>query len=788
MATVGGTVEVDNMMASAAWENARKALEKAQIDSPKPAPPLPSIESAQQLYNPQQTQYEHMYTQYYQQQCAMPMPYGYNVQSYSYPAYGYPPPYQRPHTGMGMPTCPRPPPPPSMYHPYAPENYKDPTNPFTCNGKPPRYGLGMTAKINNYVGASPQPETINEFKVQNYKNMHQNHSYRPPQKPKQPPGLSAIKFNLPRKQNVEPSAQPETTGDSMQPNNCVTDVATGLLGRQSGQPNAVLNGVISGQRPPPLTGANAVALQQCSVGPAQEQRNAVAAAPPPPLSSDGGGDNQDTWPESLKKYVNRAFDKCVMDVDKDQVQIFLKGKITKAFQDGTVWKKNWDTEPLPSVYSESLKKDRLNNNNNNSTSSSSLTLPQRLGVGANSQQSKAQSVSSSSSNNSSRRNRFPYRNRSKSKSSSPPPPSSSSLRRRRDDSGYITRRRVSSSSGESVERGSKLSSSVIVGASSLRGGFKGKGTATEASNKSGFLSLTTNDTPNKKKNKNKNKKMQNAKKKLREQFTVEEDMVTSERLQKRAARFLDADSPSSKKTKTKMITMTINNFSGTEEPNEIDWTDFTIVGTCQDLEKPYLRLTTAPEASTVRPQSILTRSLHAVKLHWTKNFDYRYACDQLKSVRQDLTVQCVRNDFTVHVYETHARIALEKGDHEEFNQCQTQLKSLYSEVGGQNRLEFTSYRILYYIFTANTLDLTTILAELSVEEKRDECVLHALNLRSAWALSNYSRFFRLYRTAPKMSGYLIDWFVDRVRRSAIKAMVKAYVYNTQTRIQILIRS
>lgn len=181
-----------------------------------------------------------------------------------------------------------------------------------------------------------------------------------------------------------------------------------------------------------------------------------------------------------------------------------------------------------------------------------------------------------------------------------------------------------------------------------------------------------------------------------------------------------------------------------------DYEKMTVKGTCTRLEKDFFRLTAPPQATMVRPQPILQHHLKNLKqIFVTKEHDYEWLCSQLKAVRQDLTVQRINNDFAVDVYETHARIALEEGDLNEYNQCQTQLKELYDLLehkfqrriakgfgnvpGLSNQNEFIAYRIIYYVFlTGNkkydggSSDLFNIMLSLTSAQKTDPCIVHAL--------------------------------------------------------------
>ncbi|CAI0442958.1 unnamed protein product, partial [Linum tenue] len=212
--------------------------------------------------------------------------------------------------------------------------------------------------------------------------------------------------------------------------------------------------------------------------------------------------------------------------------------------------------------------------------------------------------------------------------------------------------------------------------------------------------------------------------------------------------------------------------SANQAVEDIDWDALTVKGTCQEIEKRFLRLTSAPDPSTVRPEDVLEKALLMVQ---NSQKNYLYKCDQLKSIRQDLTVQRIRNQLTVKVYETHARLAMEVGDLAEFNQCQSQLQILYSEGIEGCLMEFAAYNLLCVILHSNNKrDLLTSMSRLTQEAKEDGAVKHALAVRAAVTSGNYVAFFKLYKSAPNLNTCLMDLYVKKMRYQAAVCMSKSY--------------
>jgi SAC3 family protein LENG8/THP3 len=136
------------------------------------------------------------------------------------------------------------------------------------------------------------------------------------------------------------------------------------------------------------------------------------------------------------------------------------------------------------------------------------------------------------------------------------------------------------------------------------------------------------------------------------------------------------------------------------------------------------------------------------------------------------------------VYETHALIALEQHDMNEFNQCQTQLADMYKlGLGKREKIdEFTAYRLLYCLFVQeqskrpemSRIEMSYILKHLTPVQKTNRMIAHALQVRQVVVMNYYPDFVKLHRMAPGMSGYIMDAMCAGVRLRALRAICSAY--------------
>lgn len=468
------------------------------------------------------------------------------------------------------------------------------------------------------------------------------------------------------------------------------------------------------------------------------------------------------FPPSLRAYVERALSRCKDESQKAVCQDIMKDMITSASMDGTLFTKDWDTEPLFAIPAASTPKKE--------------TSQQQGGVGksewspAPRAKSRWEAALPEASDGKAGRSHGLYgtgRGGGHDASREKDNVHLQNKWEKRDDAWNKPASATTSTLGDvNFKNISKRASKRLrsVGLHFKYGDTNASSESEEEQVQGGVHlgSVSTADTPEEK------ERRQNRFKRF------DRGKEHSGRGGKGFGRGRGpaAGSASARRATALQLALSSGEGQNGQAVEDIDWDSLTIRGTCQEVEKRYLRLTSAPDPATVRPADVLRRALEMVK-STTKS--YLYKCEQLKSIRQDLTVQRIRDEFTVEVYETHGRMALEAGDLPEYNQCQTQLKALYGEGIRGCSAEFAAYGLLYILFNrGNSRDMVSAMGRLTEEGRRDSVVQHALAVRHAVALGNYTAFFRLYRRAPVLSPCLMDIHVEKMRFEAVKCMTRSY--------------
>eukprot|EP00900_Chrysochromulina_parva_P005406 jgi/Chrpa1/14867/Chrysochromulina_OHIO_Genome00003861-RA len=213
-------------------------------------------------------------------------------------------------------------------------------------------------------------------------------------------------------------------------------------------------------------------------------------------------------------------------------------------------------------------------------------------------------------------------------------------------------------------------------------------------------------------------------------------------------------------------------------------------GQSQALEKAYTRLTSMPVASDVRPLPVLRQALELVQRRWAVERDYAYAREQLKAIRQDLTVQHLgadgaRSALAVQVYETHARLALRSDDLDELSACLEALVPLhaagahYGAIRTTNaaRAEFGAYRMLYagvHRPAALGSELGGIVCGWDAAVRDDPAILQAWRVILAWQRGDWGGVLAEWPRMANEGAGLLRPKLPLLRERALRLLCRAY--------------
>ncbi|KAL3316695.1 Leukocyte receptor cluster (LRC) member 8 [Cichlidogyrus casuarinus] len=639
----------------------------------------------------------------------------------------------------------------------------DSSYPYYQHGQHPQYGQqqppgsaamsAQQAAAQAYYNSQEYYNWHQQFQAYQYPNYVQTWQYPAPPPPAEPPT--------------------STTQSAQQQDSYASVVAASAAAYLS---NPSYNSV-----PPPITSPR----PQYRAPFSRQHTHTFSKEPSQKMKDAGGGESQ--WSPELRAYIAKAFDSIESQEEKDQMERILTQKLEYTFRNKV--KIEWDKEPIPIPPTRSL-------GNLKGRGSLNLTRPLSLtnmrggrglatgmlgGVrkpaptvpslsfkpkkpGSDSDMSINSDEEISSTATTPQKLAFGFNKAGLSGmkfKKRPVSPSSSS-----DDDSQPKKARVPGKYGIQARLGSKIAADAEDSAGSsapaspqpaIRGGKKGKGGRGAGNNLSSRFSETS---------------------------LQQQGVNLSNKKNQRADRFKDhlRSSLSGAGSIAKTTSVIINSFLQNDDDEAaglVNLNENRIVGSMQELEKQYLRLTRAPLPHEVRPVEVLRKSLEHIKRKWREKSDYQFICEQFKSIRQDLTVQGVEEEFTAYVYEEHADIALEVGDFEEFHQCSSQLMRLHRHsLGTQRKLEFTAYRLLYYLFTSDFLGIGMILASLKPAHRENPFILYALRVREVLATNNYVRFFRILRNksdAPGKCFEVLKWSIGRERKEAIKRIFHSWV-------------
>ena len=203
-----------------------------------------------------------------------------------------------------------------------------------------------------------------------------------------------------------------------------------------------------------------------------------------------------------------------------------------------------------------------------------------------------------------------------------------------------------------------------------------------------------------------------------------------------------------------------------------------IVGTSTAMEKEYLRLagSEVPDASLFRPLPILVKSFEYCLNKYSQNNDYEYISEQLRSIRQDLLVQGIEDEFCVSVYEKHATLAIKNEDWGNFNQSMTSLEKLYSRGLGEfeHICEFFHYRIIYLIGVDDILGLYSFIPRIPSHVLMSQPIKNALEIWKCYSNNEWAKYFEIMNNSTELSKSVMKFKAKELRITAFSSIFKGF--------------